>query len=173
MSINNNQRIKAVWGPGPKRDRFLLQKLADAANDSTNTLKKLWQVWQKLCDESGFGWDNELKIPKASAEVWEPYLKVFTGTYSVGKHANAPTSSSPPPPPFSSTSATASGSGSGSTTKTTTPSPHSRSLSPNNDSHLDSVVKDAIRANDEADAAVATASAPSGLTAMGGTLPRK
>ncbi|KAH0611588.1 uncharacterized protein H6S33_010853 [Morchella sextelata] len=39
------------------------------------TLKRRLDVFQRLCENSGFGWDSEKKIPTAPNDVWDSYLK--------------------------------------------------------------------------------------------------
>jgi hypothetical protein len=37
-------------------------------------VKNEYEVWKKLIDDSGFGFDNENQIPMAPDHVWEAYL---------------------------------------------------------------------------------------------------
>ncbi|OJA15947.1 hypothetical protein AZE42_13799, partial [Rhizopogon vesiculosus] len=41
-------------------------------------LKKDFTVVKKLREQSGFGWDNTLKIVIAPPDVWEKYINVRT-----------------------------------------------------------------------------------------------
>ena len=37
-------------------------------------VKKLFTIFQQLTDNSGFGWDEEKRLPTAPDEVWDEYL---------------------------------------------------------------------------------------------------
>jgi hypothetical protein len=37
-------------------------------------LKKKYQIFKALCDNSGFGWDSNSSLPTAVPQVWEDYL---------------------------------------------------------------------------------------------------
>ncbi|OAX43615.1 hypothetical protein K503DRAFT_765706 [Rhizopogon vinicolor AM-OR11-026] len=52
-------------------------KTSESCHDHWGKLKKDFAVIKKLREQSGFGWDNTLKIVIAPPDVWEKYLKVL------------------------------------------------------------------------------------------------
>ncbi len=53
--------------------RFEVKQL----KSKTDQLKKKYTIFQALCDNSGFGWNEEKMIPTAPDDVWERYMQVF------------------------------------------------------------------------------------------------
>lgn len=45
-----------------------------AAHLYTLQFREQYKVWTQLCDNSGFGFNSERKLPTAPPEVWEAYL---------------------------------------------------------------------------------------------------
>ncbi|KAG1858919.1 hypothetical protein F4604DRAFT_1518960, partial [Suillus subluteus] len=50
-------------------------KTSGSCHDHWGKLKKDFAVVKKLREQSGFGWDNTLKIVTAPPDVWEKYLE--------------------------------------------------------------------------------------------------
>lgn len=44
-------------------------------------LKKDYDIFVQMKNNSGFGWDEEAQLPTAPEAVWERYLKVDIGTF--------------------------------------------------------------------------------------------
>jgi hypothetical protein len=40
-----------------------------------SALKTDYEVWKKICDNSGFGWNEDAQLPTTSDDVWEAYIK--------------------------------------------------------------------------------------------------
>ncbi|KAG2125081.1 hypothetical protein DEU56DRAFT_744042 [Suillus clintonianus] len=59
-------------------------KTSGSCHDHWGKLKKDFAVVKKLREQSGFGWDNTLKIVTAPPDVWEKYLAVG-GSHQITK----------------------------------------------------------------------------------------
>jgi len=90
---------------------FNLNLNRDQIKNQKNFLRSLYADYKFLCDQSGFGWDNEKSIVTADEKTWEELIqahprrnfsklkdkpfpiyeladRVFTGTYATGEVAN-------------------------------------------------------------------------------------
>ncbi|KAG2360527.1 hypothetical protein BDR07DRAFT_1260282, partial [Suillus spraguei] len=57
-------------------------KTSGSCHDHWGKLKKDFAVIKKLQEQSGFDWDNTLKIVSAPPDVWEKYL-VVSGSHQI------------------------------------------------------------------------------------------
>eukprot|EP00474_Spongospora_subterranea_P001409 CRZ01867.1 hypothetical protein [Spongospora subterranea] len=55
--------------------QFDLYYTLDQIKNRVKLLKKQYCLFRRLKDNSGFGWDDDKKIPTASDEVWDEYLE--------------------------------------------------------------------------------------------------
>ncbi|KAG0692839.1 hypothetical protein DFH29DRAFT_1008050 [Suillus ampliporus] len=62
-------------------------KTSGSCHDHWGKLKKDFAVVKKLQEQSGFGWDNTLKIVTAPPDIWEKYLVILVeGIVATGEN---------------------------------------------------------------------------------------